>query len=141
MVFLLLVLIRKGVTMPRLFGLQYDFDKLSYLRSMAYLTQYNILINLSGVPLSSLTSTLCCLARYLGHISSVQHPPNIITFIAANSQFAVNLEILQGGDKVLNYCITVDFFENYRKNVIHFLYKYRDRSIFYQSLYLIVTVR
>ena len=38
--------------------------------------------------------------------------------------------------EVLNYRITVDFFENYRNTVINFLYKYRHRSIFYQNLYI-----
>ena len=39
-----------------------------------------------------------------------------------------------GAYKVLNYRVTVDFFENYRNNVIKFLYKYRYRSIFLSLL-------
>ena len=35
-----------------------------------------------------------------------------------------------GAYEVLNYRITVDFFENYRNTVIEYLYKYRHRSIF-----------
>ena len=46
-----------------------------------------------------------------------------------------------GAYKFLNYRITVDVFENYRNTVIHFFYRYRHRSIFYQRLYFTVTVR
>ena len=37
----------------------------------------------------------------------------------------------RGAYEVLDYRITVDFFENYRNTVIKFLYKYRHRSISY----------
>ena len=45
-----------------------------------------------------------------------------------------------GAYEVLNYRITVDFFENYRDTVIKFFYKYRHRSVFYQKLYFPVTI-
>ena len=49
---------------------------------------------------------------------------------------------LQGGAyEVLNYRITVHFFENYRRTVIEFSYNYRHRCIFYLKLYITVTVR
>ena len=68
-----------------------------------------------------------------------------------NSRTDINLEVnpvkvsidqlLDGGAyEVLNYRITVDFFENYRNTVIKFLSKYRHCSIFYQKLYFRVTV-
>ena len=40
-----------------------------------------------------------------------------------------------GAHEILNYRIIVDFFENYRNQI------YRHHSIFYQKLYIIVTVR
>ena len=45
-----------------------------------------------------------------------------------------------GAYGVLDYRITVYFFENYRTTVIKFLSKYCHRSTFYQTLYFPVTV-
>ena len=42
---------------------------------------------------------------------------------------------------VWNYCVTVDFFENYCNTVTTFLYKYCHHSISYQKLYNTLTVR
>ena len=56
---------------------------------------------------------------------------------------AVNFEsemLYRGAYEVLNYRITVDFFENYSTTVIRFFSKYHHRSIFYQKLYFPVTV-
>ena len=46
-----------------------------------------------------------------------------------------------GAYEVLNYRITVEFFQNYRNTVIKCLFEYRHCSIFYQKLYFPVTVR
>ena len=45
----------------------------------------------------------------------------------------------QGAYEVLNFLITIDFFENYSYTVIKFLSKYRHHSTFYQILYFPVT--
>ena len=52
----------------------------------------------------------------------------------------IYLILVRGAFEVLNYRITVGFFENYRNTVINFFYEYRHRSIFYQQLYFPVTV-
>ena len=53
-----------------------------------------------------------------------------------------NLPLEGGGAyKVLNYHITVDFFENYCNTLINFLYKYHHRRIFYQKMHFPITVR
>ena len=42
--------------------------------------------------------------------------------------------------EILNYRITVDFFENYCNTIIKFLYNYRHRSIFYLKMYITITI-
>ena len=54
--------------------------------------------------------------------------------------FPFELTIWGGAYEVLNYRITLDFFENYCNTVVKFLYEYRYRRVFYQKLCFTVTV-
>ena len=68
--------------------------------------------------------------------------PNLCKYVHATDLvlFILLCTIMRVAYEILNYRITVDFFENYRNTVIKFLYKYSHRSIFYQKLYIPVTV-
>ena len=55
------------------------------------------------------------------------------------SNTALTIFLIIGGYEVLNYHITVDYFENYHNTGIKSLCKYRHRSILYQKFYFTVT--
>ena len=50
------------------------------------------------------------------------------------------IELNGGLHEILNYRIIVEFCKNYRYTAIKLMYKYCPRSIFYQKLYVTVTV-
>ena len=87
-----------------------------------------------------LSKLIHSLLRCICRLPEVLHKLIIPTYMIHNRNTRNNHQIYRGACEVLNYRITVDFFENYRDTVITFLYKYRHHSIFYPKLYFPVTV-